>query len=1073
MVLEQGGVAVRWVRDEGLVPPGSIVELPEGPVAICCDDAHRRQDLQTVLAIGQQRKDPTVVVLGIRPWGRSALRVAALRAGVAFGSLLDRGDLPDLDRETLLALVREELGSEFAEYAESLVRATQDSALVALVGARLMRTRAILPALLAHDAEFAYAVLGGFRDEILGKLGESVDHALAKRVLEYVAALGPLPIADDAIVGKLSKAVGRQPSDIQRVLGALLDAGVLREDRGRARIIPDVLADHILTDTLLAAGRATGFEREILASMGTAVLPEFVRNLAELQWQFSKTGKRADIFSAAWSALVELFRSSTNWDRMQLVEQLTAVAVFQPVAVLDLCEWVTEHADALDDPEDASKSIWGVRWGVNSVIEKLPPLLRVIAHHEEHYDRAVDLLWRMGRGDKRATNPHPEHAIRVLDDIAAYSPRDHLWRKLKALSALRRWTADPTWAGAAHSPLGVARALLATTIIEDTWNERERTVTLTRLRIRPTFGWEIREQLLVLLGDLVVTSHSRGRMLALEELLRALDPPEEQFAHVVTEEEEENWRPQYEKAFERIDRILSESDDALVRITIKDHLAWTARRTTLKWRAERAKEIRRHIGETAAMTAVRVVAQRFRDDPGRGGWQEREARAATTTAQCAERLASLTPEEVISFLRETASYVEDAGEGTNIGPLLAALAERRIDLANGIASWLLESTSTADRTRYAHWLSTLLGQIRTGDRVSYHALVAQAVAHEQPAFRHAATWPLKWSGKDEEGWSPEETAAARALLLDRDLRVRAQAVETLWFVPAAIAGELVQTVNLEGDVALTSAVSELWVMRRSNGLPALNAEAAAQLLAKLVEVPKLDDHRGGSGELLAALARVAPINVVDFLIDRTRREASNRTRYGDPGYVQYDAVPYHGWPEVWQALKDSTQYPAVVRRLRDSLADVRDELVDETVGLVRNVVWWDAELEAAFREWVEGGDGEHLKAMAPFLQGISPTFVLEHRAFVEGLLAAAARAGTEVERTVVTALREGGSRGLRPIEARPMGQLDAVDQRLATEAAAIAADAALSSSVRGLYQEIADDANERLSLDRRMGEDGP
>jgi len=26
----------------------------------------------------------------------------------------------------------------------------------------------------------------------------------------------------------------------------------------------------------------------------------------------------------------------------------------------------------------------GVRWGVNSVIEKLPALLRVIAHHEEH-----------------------------------------------------------------------------------------------------------------------------------------------------------------------------------------------------------------------------------------------------------------------------------------------------------------------------------------------------------------------------------------------------------------------------------------------------------------------------------------------------------------------------------------------------------------------------------------------------------------------------------------------------------------------------------------------------------------
>jgi len=156
------------------------------------------------------------------------------------------------------------------------------------------------------------------------------------------AALGPLLIADDAIVGKLSKAVGRQPSDIQRVLGALLDAGVLREDRGRARIIPDVLADHILTDTLLASGKATGFERENPSEYGDSCSSRVRTELAELQWQFSETGNGPISFlrpGARWWSSSGL---STNWDRMQLVEQLTAVAVFQPVAVLDLCEWVTD-----------------------------------------------------------------------------------------------------------------------------------------------------------------------------------------------------------------------------------------------------------------------------------------------------------------------------------------------------------------------------------------------------------------------------------------------------------------------------------------------------------------------------------------------------------------------------------------------------------------------------------------------------------------------------------------------------------------------------------------------------------
>ncbi len=98
--LEPHGVAVRWVRDDARLEPRSIRELPIGQVAVFCDDAHRRSDLDALLRL-VDRQNPPLIVLETRPPGRPTVLGAAHKAGIPPADITDLGDLPELGEEEL------------------------------------------------------------------------------------------------------------------------------------------------------------------------------------------------------------------------------------------------------------------------------------------------------------------------------------------------------------------------------------------------------------------------------------------------------------------------------------------------------------------------------------------------------------------------------------------------------------------------------------------------------------------------------------------------------------------------------------------------------------------------------------------------------------------------------------------------------------------------------------------------------------------------------------------------------------------------------------------------------------
>lgn len=984
-VAESGEATVLWVRDLESPGPESLNELPAGPLAIFCDDAHRRPDLDRLLSFVSAREDKTVLVVGIRPHGQDALRSAAFRSGFGKERIVDIGELDDLPTEELIPLVATELDAADKHWAESIVKVARGSTLVALVAARLLRTRRLNPAILAQDEEVHHVVFSNFEDEIYGQVSREIDPAQARRVLELFAAISPVRLATDDEVQRIAQFMGIDPPDLIRTVGTLQEAGVLREHRTGIRVIPDVLSDHILQRTLVAAGRPTHAEMQILERLGDGVLPDLLRNVGDLDWQLNADDEKqgVDVFSKLWSRFEDAFRMTSNYQRRSYLERLLPVAGFQPERVLTLCEWLAAN------PENPPEAPPQEAWKPSTVLERIPPVLAGVAQHEAYFKKALDLLWRLGRDDRRDLNPHPEHAIRTLEEVVKYAPWRYVWRQELAVDVLRRWTREVGWSRTVHSPLVVARAILSTSMVEDRFDPRQRIITMTRHGVNPNVTRGARDAVIDLLSELALGSEARGRIWATEVLLKALDPPDSQFGHVVTNEEEELFRFQYEAVFVAVERIARESADPIVRIKLRDGLRWAVRRTGLPWKRTRARALVRRLRETDETEFARAWGRTFRD--ALKSWKLTAKDGEELTDRVAARLAEDEggAEAVLARLVTEQERFAEAGVDPLPGFLLARFAEKRADLAVQIASSVVHSAPGSAESRFWPWLHLLLLPARRLQPSLYEDLLAAAVNSAQEGLRRAAARSLRWI-LPEAQWSEIEQEYVSALLRDAEASVRAEAVDALNALPSGARGGYLRHVQVGGSADVADVLAANWAYRPAADWPDVDSADIRRILGMLVELPDLGHRHGQIEEMLAAFARSEPLLVLDFVIARVRREAELWAIRTPDFRRSYDAVPYGGFHGIWAALQGSSEHPEIVRRLVTAISEEgrsAPEWIDEALKVARSVIRWDAEVERTLHEWMADGRCDDIVALKKWFAGQPPLFVIEHQTFVAKLFA--------------------------------------------------------------------------------------
>ena len=406
-----GDRRILFALDDVDITPEAVDTLPLADAVVVVDDVHRRGTPTPLIARLARRGDdgspkeqqaddgPLTLVLSSRPQAIDALRADLLRAGLGPQEIRTLDELGDLDRDDIESLARQALGPEFERWASELADVSADCPLVTVVAGQLLAQRKLHPRLLSHDQDFRHAVLHRFSEEILGELGAGIDRSAAARVLVQIAALAPLSIDNEPALRAMAAEARISVVQLRGLLAELVKCGLLAPAGRLRRIVPDVLADHLLHSACRdGAGHPTGYARELYDRYGTVALNALLRNLAELDWRIGHAGDGSTVLDEVWQTITRRFLAAGVHRRAELLTQLGPAADLAPERVLDLAE------TALDNPAPESRLAhpFNIEFGDKVVRAELPALLRRAGAHPEHAERALALLWRVAR-DHTAT----------------------------------------------------------------------------------------------------------------------------------------------------------------------------------------------------------------------------------------------------------------------------------------------------------------------------------------------------------------------------------------------------------------------------------------------------------------------------------------------------------------------------------------------------------------------------------------------------------------------------------------------------------------------------------------------
>ena len=561
-----------WFMAEGVsLTQDGADQLPYEPCVVVVDDAHRRGDLPTLLALSRQRRHATKLILSCRPQGIGFLKSQLTEGGVDVREVVDLPNVRELSRSQVTVLGRQALGAEFEHLAEQLAEATWDCPLVTVVGGQLLAQKAILPDLLERDEEFRDTVLARFRDVLVGEVGDRVDPKLCKSLLNLISAIQPIRLDNDKALDFEADFLGIDRPRLLLSLGVLEEVGVLLRRGNTLRIVPDVLADHILHQvSVTPQGQRTGYSDTVFQQFASLCPTEVLRNLSELDWRLRQSDTQApDLLNDVWQSIEQEFQGASSSVRCRILGILEDIAVHQPEKTLELVEYAIRNpATTAEDPE------WSkvYQFTHSDVLRKLPALLRRISYTIDFIPRCFSLLWELGRDDVRELHSNPDHGTRVLADLASYDIGKPFVVSHLMLDALEKLFEDPGSHEHLHSPLDILDPMLAKT--GHSTRSEGHSLFFRPFSLKDEDVKSIRQRSLSLVVNCLYSNDLRVSLRALQSLENALREPVGVFEMKISDEDREQWRPEQLEILTHIGDLAQCSTEPVVLLRIKKVLWW-------------------------------------------------------------------------------------------------------------------------------------------------------------------------------------------------------------------------------------------------------------------------------------------------------------------------------------------------------------------------------------------------------------------------------------------------------------------------------------------------------------------
>ncbi len=1027
------------IQDHVVVDARALEELPFGGPPLIVDDVHRRQDLPALLSITQasgEGRKPTKLILAMRPQGRQELEGLIALASLDLSQVWISRPLNELEQQSTEDLAVEALGSELSALAPKLAAATADCPLVTVIGGQLLAAAAINPALLERNQEFRQTVLDRFQDEMLGRLGPTVDAQSARAALVLLAALGPISMESEALLTTMGEELGLELHELRALIDALLLAGLIVAIGRFRRIVPDVLADHILHKACVdSQGDSLGRAEDLLKRYGGVSLRNLLRNLAELDWRLGRTANDLVLLDDFWRQQEERMASSDPEMRLEVIELIKPVAAWAPERALMLVRLALAHP-----AKTIKMEAFGYVADDARVREGLPPLIFTVAMGAGPQPEILRLLWELGRDQAGQLHSNPNHGVRMINDLCGYNhPLPFARAVLPVVRELvgRKEEMD----GHLWSPLDLLPPLLA----------REGHTSSFRglgFHIDPYFvseakTREVREEAQAILSEQALEATSRrNRVRAVQILGEGLRLPHSIAGHEPGSKVKEQWHDDQAAIVSALATIASGSDDAFV--VAAALRAFDRHSHGTRW-SDLVKQMNAVLGEERDRD-VRLVGAL--GDPF--DFRDEEAAQHKIDAMAKELVAQNFDGAALAELLETSlkSFAEqpEHGDRAHAQParLVGAITRENTVIGRAIADWCVDHPESRLAAGAASILLSELGP-EERERLSRSLMERGLEGRRLVAGRLAGG---DWFA-DPRGY---EADLLRQLAREIDPAISSTVLLTALRL-AQSDPDLAVGVALEVDVDGAPSLVDDQLMAIHEHVELLDENKLKRLFENLNSVEELDFWALTVLDNLAAGGR-EDVDVVGFLISRAQTED-----YRGPGANLRDFDLLGG--------ADEEDLVVELARVRNALADAQGAARFN----LQQLYWFLGEQHAGpgMRALVPCvmGDDDQAEGVIDLLINTPWEAILEHPEIVDELLSSAQQGSrtSDVRSALLDAAINTG------IHQRSMGEPEPRFVRLRDEGQKLAGAFEPRTPAHAFYVEIAGVVDERIKEQRLEDEE--
>jgi hypothetical protein len=927
-------------------------ELPAGPSVLVIDDAHRGGNAR--VAIGFAASHPDVkLVLGTRPHGLDELTAVAVSSGFDRTDVLTLEPLEPLDRETSQALARLALPAGAQEVIEALGDTTRDCQLITVLAGRLLASKQIPLGLIANESELRDEVLTRFREEMIGKVPDTVPRDKLRRLLPIVAAVQPVRDNEHNLLESIASSSGCIEHEVVGWLSELERAGLLLRAGGLRRFTPDVLGDFVLeAECVDEHGRPSGYAEWLWESFADMAATRLVVNLSELDWRLRASAGASTLFAPVWSRLRAEYEGGDAFVRSQLLGLIEPVAIMHPerllaIADLELSAPATTHTDEM----------FGAAWTGENVKHKLAPLIKNAGLHPQHTARAMRLLWALGRDDKRPQPQNPDHGLRLLAELGGYE-RGHSFFSRTLLDTVEAQLADPNGAGA--TAIQLLGPLLARQVTV-TGGSRLR-ITLHEQFVDRKGTADIRQATIAILRDAALAGGDRC-VAAVDVINGALRPPIGLGGQVVPKPIVDQWRPEQLELLGLLEEVLATGPEASIAGQIRETLEQERQFSRWPVSRKRAKQILERYAPDANDELVEAIERPWSRALGDSDHRRKEVARRFAADHHDADSAAATLNAVIGQAR---------ADSTNPMPLLADIADQAPELADALFERGIahpdEPLTPGLGAFLRHREPGLTSRLWNSGHTTLRRLAASAYAR-YPGDLDA-----------------DDTRRLREMLGDPDFAVREHARQTV-----ARLNQLNSPLTLELAAAAPPPETDHELDHLLHGLNIAEA-TEDQLAVFLGWIESLERLSWEAGEFIKKAAPYAPDRVVELLIARARDGR--------------DIVATTQLSGLFDGLSAQTYAVAVLTLLEAALDP---ELAWRLGYLAEPIARGDySELVALLVDWLVAADRERVQAACSFVSELpSPVVFDHHAAFASALERTAPEHVDRVRRALFAASHSG------------------------------------------------------------------